>query len=196
MPGEIVKTKLMKKYLFLFLIISACNKPKAENTLNEKHSSIAKKELKKFYNCDKIDHYYLNISDNKAVEILRKDNKTKDELALAMLLNTTSYPKSLSEPNFESTLKKFKFVKTELNKKKKQEVENIFSEKDSIQTVFSGCIPHYRDIFIFKNNDSIVGISKVCFGCGAAQFFGANVDTDGFGLRTELVKLEKVLRNK
>ena len=197
MLEEIVNTKRMKKYLFLFLIISACNKakPKAENTLKEKQSSIAKKELKKFYDSDRIEHYYLDISEEKVDKMLDVKNRSIDQNNLIGLL-ISHYPDSISEPKFEENLLKYKFVKTELNGKKKSEVENIFTQKDSAQTEFSSCIPYYRDIFIFKKNDSIVGIAKVCFGCGVSRFLGSKVDTEGFGLYSELNKLEKILRKK
>jgi len=104
------------------------------------------------------------------------------------------YPDSISRQNFESDLLRYTFVKTELNKEKKKEVETIFTQKDSIQMTFSGCIPMYRDIFVFKRNDSITGIAKVCFGCGVAHFYGTKVDTEGFGMRSELKKLEKIIR--
>ena len=81
-----------------------------------------------------------------------------------------------------------------LNKKKKTEVENVFTEKDSVPSSFSSCIPYYRDFFIFKSNDSLVGISKVCFGCGVSIFSPSNANTNGFGLHSELKKLEKIIK--
>lgn len=104
------------------------------------------------------------------------------------------YPDSVSRPNFESDLLSYSFIKTELSKEKKKEVEKIFTQKDSIQTTFSGCIPMYRDVFVFTRNDSITGIAKVCFGCGVAHFYGTKVDTKGFGMRSELKNLEKIIR--
>jgi hypothetical protein len=187
----------MKNYFFLFLIIASCNKinPKKENLAIRAEKSTAKKELKKFYDSDKIEHFYLNISEEKVIELLRNKNKNSDQNNLTDLL-VGHYPKTISEPNFEAKLAKNKFIKTELSEIKKKEVENIFSQKDSAQTEFSSCLPYYRDIFIFKKNDSIVGIAKVCFGCGVSQFKGTKINTDGFGLSSELEKLEKIIRNK
>ena len=185
----------MKKCFLLLLILISCNKIKRENPKIATKTIVEKKQLHKFYDSDEIDHYYLNISEKAALDILKIDHKTSDELILSKLL-CSYYPNSISEINLEDKLKKFKFVKTVLDKTKKTQVENIFSEKDSIQSDFSGCIPYYRDIFIFKKNDSIIGISKVCFGCGVSQFIGSKINTDGFGLRSELEKLEIILRKK
>lgn len=181
---------MKKYYLLLIITIISCNNSK-ENLLKGKTSP--KKDLKKFFESDEIDHYYLDISEDKIIDILSIENRTKDEKELGELL-ASHYPDSISEPNFELKLKKFHFVKKELNEKKKKEVETIFSQKDSLQNEYSGCLPNYRDIFIFKRKDSIIGIAKVCFGCGITQFYGTKVDTDGFGLHTELDKLEKIIR--
>ena len=160
-----------------------------------KKKSNVKKELKKFYECDKIEHFYLNVSEEKVMKLLRNKNKTTNETILQKLL-VSNFPESITEPNFESILLENKFIKTELNKIKKSEVENIFSQKDSLKTEFSSCIAYYRDVFVLKKDDSIIGIAKVCFGCGISQFKGTKVDTEGFGLYTELEKLEKIIRNK
>jgi hypothetical protein len=204
----------MKKYYIILLVILGCNQhKKVENKsgkinqeiketevqnvtekIIEKKSNV-KKELKKFYECDKIEHFYLNISEEKVMKLLRIENKTKNETILQKLL-VMNFPESITETNFESILLKNKFIKTELNKKKKIEIENIFSQKDSLKTEFSSCIAFYRDVFVFKKNNSIIGIAKICFGCGISQFRGTKVDTEGFGLYTELDKLEKIIRNK
>jgi hypothetical protein len=187
----------MKKVIFLVLIVVSCNKinSEKENLQTRKENLTAKRELKKFYDSNKIEHYYLDISEEKVMKIAKIKNRNRDQNNLIGLL-VSHYPDSISEPNFESNLIKYKFTKTELKGAKKKEVENIFSEKDSAQTEFSSCLPYYRDIFIFKKNDSIVGIAKVCFGCGVSRFLGSKLDTDGFGLPTELEKLEKILRGK
>ena len=104
-----------------------------------KKKSNVKKELKKFYECDKIEHFYLNVSEEKVMKLLRNKNKTTNETILQKLL-VSNFPESITEPNFESILLENKFIKTELNKIKKSEVENIFSQKDSLKTEFSSCI--------------------------------------------------------
>ncbi|MFT3796549.1 hypothetical protein [Flavobacterium sp.] len=200
----------MKKYFLLLLVIFSCQQSRKETTAqdepNESYSVednppieeaiFVKNSLhRKFFESDKIDHYYLDISEEDANDILAIENKSDNQKILASLL-MSSYPEKIPDNDLESNLKKFKFIKTELNQKRKTQVENIFSEQDSIQNVFSGCIPYYRDIFIFKKNDSIVGISKVCFGCGVSQFRGTKINTEGFGLHSELEKLEKIIRNK
>ncbi|KFF17327.1 hypothetical protein B0A62_09685 [Flavobacterium hydatis] len=182
---------MKKYYLLLILTIISCNN---STKVIPKENIAQKKELKKFYESDKIDHYYLDISEDIFFDPIRIKSKNEDTIKLNKIL-MYSYPDSVSEPNFELNLKKFHFIKHELSKEKKKEVENIFSQQDSLRNEYAACIPKYRDIFIFKKNDSIIGIAKVCFGCGISQFLGTKVDTDGFGLQTELEKLEKIIRN-
>ncbi|RKS21763.1 hypothetical protein CLV94_2398 [Flavobacterium endophyticum] len=184
----------MKNYLFLFLIIISCNKATQKDNIQAAKPA-SKKELKKFYDSDKIEHFYLNISEDSILNLLKLKNENKDQKKLRQLL-VSDYPDSVSEPNFETDLVKYKFTKTELSELKKKEVEKIFSQQDSTPAEFLSCVPYYRDIFIFKKNDSIVGIAKICFDCGISTFLGSNVDTGEFGLRSELNKLEKIVRNK
>lgn len=187
----------MKKFLFLILVITSCNElnTKKDNLKITEEKSTSKKELEKFYDSDKIEHFYLDISEEKVIFLLRKENKNTDLNNLVELL-TSNYPTTISEPNFEDELLKNKFIKTELSEIKKKEIDNIFRQKDSAQVDFSSCLPYYRDIFILKKNDSIIGIAKVCFGCGVSQFKGTKINTEGFGLKSELKKLEKIIRNK
>lgn len=186
--------------LILIVILVSCNNTnktvvKKEKVVDDFHDveRIERKEYKPFFSSDKIDHYYLKISDNSILKVLGGDTIVKDQKKLSMILSGY-YPDSISRPNFESDLLLNNFVKTELSKQKKREVEQIFTQKDSIQMTFSGCIPMYRDIFIFKRNDTITGIAKICFGCGVAYFYGTKIDTEGFGTRSELKKLEKIIR--
>lgn len=191
----------MKKLLLILILVFVCcnnsNKTvvKKEKVVDDFHAVewIERKEFKPFFTSDKIDHYYLKISDNSLLNVLKGDTIVKDQKKLSMILSGY-YPDSISRPNFESDLLRYTFIKTELSKEKRKDVEKIFTQKDSIQMTFSGCIPMYRDIFIFKRNDSITGIAKICFGCGMAHFYGSEVDTEGFGTRFELKKLENIIR--
>ncbi|MNY62602.1 hypothetical protein D3C86_1994460 [compost metagenome] len=70
----------------------------------------------------------------------------------------------------------------------------MFSEKDSIQTDGYACIAEYRDIFIFRKKEKTIGIAKICFKCGRFQIIGSKIDTQYFGLWSELDKLKKIVR--
>ncbi|MGO4773646.1 hypothetical protein ACEN2I_18470 [Flavobacterium sp. W22_SRS_FK3] len=110
--------------LILIMIFFSCNN---SNKNEIKKKEIIKKNLEPFFISDKIDHYYLNISDFSVYDILRKKVIVDDQIKLSGLLSG-NYPKSILEPNFESDLLKFHFIKTELTKEKKIEIEEVFTD--------------------------------------------------------------------
>lgn len=55
------------------------------------------------------------------------------------------------------------------------------------------CIPIYRDILIFKKNNSVVGISKVCFDCNMNYTLGSKTDVEIYNNSNDYEKLEKLL---
>ncbi|PXY41707.1 hypothetical protein DMB65_07105 [Flavobacterium cheongpyeongense] len=182
----------MKKYIFIItaIIISSCNNSKKENTNNKK---VVKKELRPFFDSDEINHYYLNFSEEDFMKIMMKEKNTPKELEFIDLF-VHHFPDTIPKENFEKILLNYNYKKSNLSLKQQKEIENVFSEKDSLQDAFAACAAEYRDIFIFKKKKETVGIVKMCFKCGRVQFVGNKIDTEGFGLWTELDKLRKIVR--
>ncbi|MCR4032537.1 MULTISPECIES: hypothetical protein [Flavobacterium] len=182
----------MKKILFLITVIVflSCNNSKKADNNNEK---VVKKELRPFFDADEIDHYYLNFSEEDLAEILMKEKNTPKELEFIDLF-VHHFPETIPKENFEKILSNYNYKKSNLSQKQQKEIENVFSEKDSLQDTFAACAAEYRDIFIFKEKKETVGIVKMCFKCGRVQFVGNKIDTEGFGLGTELDKLRKIVR--
>ncbi len=171
--------------ILTFLSLFGCSKSES--------NKINLKTPEKFYNCETIEHYFFEVSDKDAY-LFRRQNKTADEKKFNGIL-TGYYPKNMDVKNLENDLVKLNFKKTILSKKDKSIADEIFSKKDSVKTEFSSCTPIYRDILLFKNQDSIVGIAKICFGCGVSSFLGADYSkTEGFGLQSDLEKLKKIIR--
>ena len=182
----------MKKILFLITVIVflSCNNSKKADNNNEK---VVKKELRPFFDADEIDHYYLNFSEEDLAEILMKEKNTPKELEFIDLF-VHHFPETIPKENFEKILSNYNYKKSNLSQKQQKEIENVFSEKDSLQDTFAACAAEYRDIFVFKEKKETVGIVKMCFKCGRVQFVGNKIDTEGFGLGTELDKLRKIVR--
>ena len=182
----------MKKYIFIItaIIISSCNNSKKENTNNEK---VVKKELRPFFDSDEINHYYLNFSEEDFMKIMMKEKNTPKELEFIDLF-VHHFPEIIPKENFEKILLNYNYKKSNLSLKQQKEIENVFSKKDSLQDAFAACAAEYRDIFIFKKKKETIGIVKMCFKCGRVQFVGNKIDTEGFGLWTELDKLRKIVR--
>ena len=183
----------MKKYIFILIviIISSCNNSKKADTEIQKKE---KKELRPFFDSDKIDHYYLDISERE-FEYFASDNTTQKEKKKEFSnLFMGYYPDSIPKKNFENLLLKYKYKKSNLSLKQEKEIKNVFSEKDSLMNEGYACVAEYRDIFIFKKKEKTVGIAKICFKCGRFQITGSKLDVSGFGLWKELDKLESIVR--
>lgn len=181
----------MKKYIFILIVVlfSSCNNSKKEVAVKE----VVKKELRPFFDSDKIDHYYLNFSDDDFTKILIKDINTKREKEFFDIY-VHAFPDTIPQENFEKILLNHNYKKSNLSIKQQKEIENVFSEKDSLQDTFAACAAEYRDIFIFKKKEKTLGIAKICFKCGRFQIIGSKLDTNGFGLWSELDKLKSIIR--
>ncbi len=182
----------MKRFFFILMIvlISSCNNSKKAEIENLK---VVKKELRPFFDSDKIDHYYLEFSEDDFTKLIKKDNTTKKELEFTNLF-IGYFPDTIPKENFEKTLLKHNYKKQNLSIKQQKEIENIFTEKDSLMNSAYACVAEYRDIFIFKKNKNITGIAKICFECSRFQITGSKIDTNGFGLWSELDRLKNIIR--
>jgi hypothetical protein len=183
----------MKKYIFILIIIifSSCNNSKKADIASNK---ILKKELRPFFDSDKIDHYYLDFSEKEFEHLVSDNTAQKERKKEFFNLFMGYYPDSIPKKNFEELLLKYKYKKSKLSVKQEKEIENVFSEKDSLMNEGYACVPEYRDIFLFKKKGKTVGITKICFKCGRHQITGSKLDISGFGLWKELDKLENIVR--
>ncbi|MFB9109209.1 hypothetical protein [Flavobacterium gyeonganense] len=182
----------MKKYIFIItaIIISSCNNSEKENTNNEK---VVKKELRPFFDSDEINHYFGNYTLESVIDFTGKSKRSKKQQELECLF-VGYFPDSIPKEDFGQILLSHNYKKSNLTIKQQKEIENIFSEKDSLQMSAYACVPEYRDIFLFKKKEKTIGIAKICFKCGRFQIVGSKIDTQYFGLGTELDKLHKIIR--
>lgn len=159
----------MKKNLFcLFILLSSCQ---------DKH-----------FQFDNIDHYKINISDNDLNILLSKENKSDKENDLVLLLSEDFIDDNKNE--LVTHLNELYPYKQKINEPKISELKAIYH--NSFNFSKSKCIPVYRDILIFKQDDSILGISKICFDCNMQYTIkndGKNIEIDN----SDFEKLEKIL---
>lgn len=124
-----------------------------------------------------------------------KDNNTKKEKEFFKIYVST-FPDIIPQENFEKILLNHNYKKSDLSIKQQKEIEDVFSQKDSLQMSGYACVAEYRDIFLFKKREKTIGIAKICFKCGRFQIVGSKLDTEGFGLWTELDKLKNIVRKE
>ncbi|RVT79693.1 hypothetical protein EOD40_00865 [Flavobacterium sufflavum] len=149
----------MKKYIFILtvIVISSCNHTQKAEIKNT--SKATKKELRPFFDSDKIAHYYLNFSEDEFTKFIRKDNRTKKEAEFSNLF-TGYLPNTIPKEDFEKTLLNHNYKKSNLSIKQQNEIQDVFSEKDSLMNYGYACAAEYRDIFVFKKKEKIIGIAK------------------------------------
>lgn len=148
-----------------------------------------------FFEFDEIDYYHKDITIKQWAEIGKKhENKTPEETILFKILNDY-YPTSINDKNFIVELEKLYPEKSKISQSKFKEIGEIFSEKYHGNFALAGCEPFYRDVLVFKKNNQIVGISKICFQCALHSTVGTNKNTEQLGQNGDYKKLEQLLRN-
>lgn len=170
-------------------MFTSCNNSKKAEANNVK---VLKKELRPFFDSDRIDHYFVNYTLDSIIISGGESKKSKKEKEFEGLF-MGYFPDSIPKKDFEKTLISHNYKKSDLSEKQQKQIENVFSEKDSLQMSGYACVAEYRDIFIFKKKEETIGIAKICFKCGRFQIIGSKIDTQYFGLFDELDKLKKIV---
>ncbi|MGL2999377.1 hypothetical protein [Flavobacterium sp. RSSB_23] len=185
---------MIKKSIILLLLISsffACNKktkPDKSVESNKENTSTKNQKIgKSFFDFDKVEHYYKNISENDATDLHLKEKLSQEDKEL---LDIVAY----SNMNHTDSLEKFNFEKKIIKNSKLNSINAIFSEKLCDSGYAAACVPIYRDIFIFKKNEKVVGKAKVCFGCRLFYIEGTKQNTENFGQCGDFEKLLKLIR--
>jgi hypothetical protein len=91
------------------------------------------------------------------------------------------YPYEMKDLRFVNNLERNGFIKKPIPTHNHSELRTILRSQFGMGFLFSKkCLPVYRDIIIFKKNDKVSGIAKICFGCGQHQFIGNSLDDSNF----------------
>ena len=185
----------MKKLLLIstltFILFGCKTSTKNQNKKSNTNDKVT--FGKKFFVYDQIDHYYNNFDDRNFIEL--NDNQSRSELdsikggVLIGLL-----PRAIKDSSFIEKLPKIDFVRNNISKEKFVKIDSIFIEKAFNKSKAFACVHIYRDLFIFKKQNKIVGIAKVCFHCMGNEIIGTNANTENFGQDGDYEKLEKILR--
>jgi hypothetical protein len=156
--------------------------------------SRGKKNDKSFFDFDKVVHYHKEIKDSELRSMFENANeKGKDsEESLYTDIVSGFYPEQI-DINIGRELINFGFNSVVINQKKNSQFNKIFSERKCDSYYAYACVPVYRDILLFYKNDSLVGITKICFGCKQAHIVGAKNIIEDFGQCGVYEKLQVLL---
>ena len=147
-----------------------------------------------FFDFDSVKYYSLN--KNKEKELIENNRKGIKDSILNNILYS-EFPDKLDNGVFYKTINFNGFSKFELSQKDVEYLRNdVFVKKVSLMMFESvkACAPEYRDILIFKKNDKISGLAKICISCGQFYFISSKkeIQTEDFGTEQEYESLAKL----
>ena len=177
------------------MLLTACKK--SSNSVNNSQTEIKEQEFipkygQKYFKYDQIDFYHIDFDENKIIELYENKDKSKlDRLRNDIIIG--EYPESMNKIGFLKSMDKIGYNQKEISKSKFPEIDKIFIEKTVNQSSAYACIAIYRDILVFKNKDKVIGIAKICFGCGNHRIIGTKVNYENFGQNGDYKKLEILL---
>lgn len=162
-------------------------------TFKVEEDLIAKYSKKTFFDFDEVIHYRIEIDENKLL-IREEDNLSSDE-QLQNDLIILDKPEVISDTMFVKNLQEIGFSKTNILENKFEELNELFSLKNPKEHLSNSCIAVYRDILIFKKNNKVIGVAKICFDCDQSQIIGTKINTMNFGQDGDYEKLYKLLKS-
>ena len=176
--------RLLTFKIFAFIFITSafisCNKTKKSEPLT-------------LFTFDKVEHYSTGIKDSIITSINKKKFHNLNEIEESYLkFIHENIPTNIKDTSFVSTIEKLKFKKKIVPDSEIKILKEIFSEAFCNEMAESACIPMYRDIYVFKKNNQITGIAKVCFECKIIYFISDDYSWQRFGECENLEKLQKI----
>ncbi|MCW3160157.1 hypothetical protein [Chryseobacterium oryctis] len=191
------------KNIFIFILtisfLLSCKQTenKSAEILNKENKSLEEKFIpkygKSFFEFDEIEYYHTDISEDKAMDLLDTQNKSKnDKLKFEIILDEK--PTNLKSLSFISKLTEIGFTKSSIHKSKFKDIKQIFTEKTVYESYAAACIAVYRDILVFKKDKEIIGLCKICFDCRLFRIVGTDSNTENFGQDGDFEKLAKLLK--
>lgn len=149
------------------------------------------REGKLFYDYEVIEHYH-----NPNPNVSMSGNYEPDFNLRKRAIVYYKTPTNLSDTSFIEELRSFGFRRSYVHPRHFKTLNQVFVERKSNVQFDSSCIPIYRDVLIFRKDNKIVGIAKLCFSCRQHYFVGANASTSYFGSHNEYEILLPILREK
>lgn len=173
----------------ILILLVACTDKKQSNNLSDTETNQKtniNNEIPKikygniFFQYDAIDYYHIEKEEESVKDLFENHNKSKiDKLKFEVIVNET--PDSLQDQEFLNHMDEIGYSKKKINSTKFEALNKIFIEKPYEEGSARACIPVFRDILIFKKNDKITGMMKICFDCHQYRILGTKANTDNFG---------------
>ena len=146
-----------------------------------------------YFDFDEVEHYKNHISEDSLSEI-RAVNffQSKTKRFLSIIEGDT--PMELSDSLFVNELESFGYEYRKISESKHENLNEVFREKSANRTMETFmCLPVYNDILVFKKDNKVTGVTKICFMCQQIYFVGTAADTRNFQTLNAFHKLREVL---
>lgn len=172
-------------YFIGFLLIIACHAPGNKNRLNSDEvnnfitENLEAKSGKAFFDFDAVDYYHSDMDENTAANLISQQKTAIDSIQYNLIIDETS--EDISNAYFINNLEKAGFKKIKIESADFKNLNQLFSEKSERDGLNFACIPIFRDILVFKKNDKVTGVAKICFGCNDYKIIGTDANTSNFG---------------
>lgn len=172
-------------FYLLSLILASCNSQVESENWDE---------FKVYYfDFDQVDYYSTFVSEDSLYSLeLSNIVNTKTDRFIEVL--SEDVPTTIVDTAFIEELESFGYDYQLVPDYKHYELNDLFREKSFDPSEMKWmCMPVYNDILIFKRQNKIVGIAKVCFGCSILHVVGTTANTQNFGSCKGFWKLQKLL---
>lgn len=149
-------------------------------------------EGKLFYDYEVIEHYH-NPNPDITIFASKFEHDFYKRKRAVVYFNT---PINLSDTAFIEELRSFGFRRSYVHPRHFKTLNQVFVERNIESNTITRCNNIFRDVLIFRKDNAIVGIAKLCFGCGGSYFVGTDANTSQFGKSKEYEILLQILREK
>lgn len=151
------------------------------------------KNGKKFFDYDAVDHYTIDVKREEIEDLYNRQNQSVTD-RLRWNIIVSEMPENSMGTDSLNLLAQIGYSKKAIHESKFEEIDKIFAEKPQEGMMASSCIPVFRDILIFKRNEAITGVAKICFECRRYHIRGTQADVINFGSDKDFLQLGKILR--
>jgi len=185
----------MNKYIKEFTIIILVGILTLSESLQGQNSS----NCLTYFDFNHIEYYSVDITpsklralENKGLFLEDSLKKSKEEIELLDIISGERLG-TLEDTIFIDRLPQLGFLRINLTYVQLEKLSPVFCVKPTETFSISECIPVYRDIFVFRLDQEITGIIKLCFECEQSMFTPTDYDTMFFG-ENEFEELKEILR--
>lgn len=177
------------KNLFYLLFFAGFGIKAQEVSFKKNGEIILRKDTVRF---DEIIHYKMNKSFSGDNLRFKKHLSARKKIIYGIV--KADVPRTVSDTLFVKDLEKLNFHKERLEIAQYPKIAEIYSRGSG--NYETACVKTFRDILVFKKNNKIVGISKICFDCGWESTFFNEKRFNNLIDITYFEELENLLNSK